>query len=483
MRTFRRISKPFLKYEINLFSTLRKGPKIVSADEAVKVIQNGERIFLHTGVMGPDIIVQALIRRANELRGVEIFELHSSYGAEFLKPEFSESFHTYSMFFHGNERQGMNRLYQKNYAEDDKERKCSVDYVPMFMSEIGKGFYNGTMPVDTCFIQVTPPDRFGNCSIGVNCDVMPGAVENCKRIIAQVNNKVPRTFGYSVKYDNIDYVVEHDIEIAVEKPGEIKKEEMRIGEIIAGLIPDRACIQVGIGAIPNAVLLNLKNHKDLGIHTEMFSDGLVELYKSGAITGRYKKIFPSKIVTGFVKGTKKVYDFVDGNPEVLFERTDVLNDPFNIMQNEKMIAINSALEIDLTGQVCADSVGTKFHSGVGGQVDYMYGASRSIGGKSIFAIPSISSKGHSKIVPTIKLGGGIVTTRAHVHWVVTEYGAVNLYGKSLRERAALLISISHPSVRQSLWEEAMKRFGHCGTTNPGLRCLCKCKEDVVIKSI
>jgi 4-hydroxybutyrate CoA-transferase len=362
-----------------------------------------------------------------------------------------------------------------NYNAGMEIGKCSVDYVPMFLGDIPRWIGRDGVPIDIALIMISPPDKHGWCRLGVNIDIAPPALEKAKIIIAQVNDCVPRTHGTAIHISEIDAIVPHNHPLIEEPAVGTTEVDDKIGEIIAELIPDGACLQMGIGAIPNAVLKALENHKDLGIHTEMFSDGLIPLVEKGVVTCKKKTLDKGKIVTAFVKGSKKAYDFVDDNPFVQFKSSLYVNDPFVISQQEKMMSINSAIEIDLTGQICADSIGTRFYSGVGGQVDFMYGAARSLGGKPITALPSVTAKGESKIVPTLKLGAGVVTTRAHAHWVVTEWGAVNLHGKNLRQRAMAMISIAHPDHREALYNAAIERFSHCGDYGNS-NCICAATE-------
>ena len=334
------------------------------------------------------------------------------------------------------------------------------DYIPVFLSETQKLYRSGALPCDVAMIQVCPPDEHGFVSLGTSVDATLAAIECAKTVIAVVNRNVPRAWGQAmIPLDYIDIFVEGDTPLEASKPASPNETEKAIGKYCAELIDDGACLQMGIGAIPNAVLAQLGNHKNLGIHTEMFADGVLDLVKKGVITGSEKVTDKGKIVSTFLLGSQECYDFIDDNPMVAMMDVGYTNDPFIISRNPKMTAINSAVQIDITGQVCADSIGTKFYSGTGGQVDFMYGASRAKDGKAIIAMPSRTTKGLGKIVPAVYEGSGIVSTRAHVHWVVTEFGAVNLYGKSMQERAKLLTSIAHPDDRESLDRAAYERFG------------------------
>ena len=333
------------------------------------------------------------------------------------------------------------------------------DYIPIFLSEIHLLFRKNLFPLDVAFIQVSPPDKHGYCSLGTSVDITLPAIQTAKTVIALVNPQVPRTHGDGIIHaSSIDFAVKINTPIHTSKQGKPTIIETKIGENVAGLIQDGATLQLGIGNIPNAVLGNLNNHKRLGIHTEMFSDGILPLVKNGIITGEEKEIKTGKIVTCFAMGSQELYDFIDDNPLVHFKEAGYTNDTSIIQQNPKVTAINSAIEIDLTGQICADSIGTYQYSGVGGQMDFIRGASLSKGGKAIIAMPSITAKGISKITPFLKEGASVTTTRAHVHYVATEYGVVNLFGKSLKQRAKLLISIAHPNFREELERQAHKRF-------------------------
>jgi acyl-CoA hydrolase len=396
--------------------------------------------------MTPKTLVNAMTGRASELSDVEVIHIHTEGEAAYVKPEYSQSFNTNCCFVGGNVRKAV--------------WEGEADYIPVFLSEIPNFFRRGILPLDVALIQVSPPDAHGYCSLGVSVDVACAAYQTAKLVIAQINLQVPRTFGDSVLHiDEIDYAVETDEPIHAVTPRAISESERKIGKYIADMIDNGATLQMGIGAVPDAVLAELKGHKELGIHTEMFSDGLIDLVESGAVTGEHKKVSPNKITACFAVGTKKLYDFVHDNPIVDMREAAFTNDTVLIRKNPKVTAINSAVEIDLTGQVCADTIGTRQYSGVGGQMDFIRGASLSPDGKPIIALTSMTGKGISKIVPTLKEGAGVTTTRAHVHWIVTEYGAVNLYGKNLRQRAKALISIAHPDHQADLEKAAFERFG------------------------
>jgi len=412
-----------------------------SAEKALQIIKSNDNIFVHTAVAAPQHLIKNLVNRAPELRNVQIYHLHTEGNADYANPEYKDSFRVNALFIGANVRKAI------------QEGRAS--YIPIFLSEAPRLFRNNIVDLDVALVTVSPPDKHGFCSLGVSIDVSKAAVDSANVIIAQVNKHMPRTHGDGLIHINdIDFLVEKDEPIIEMPPLAITETQHKIGEHIAGMIEDGATLQMGIGAIPNAVLSCLNNHKDLGIHSEMFSDGIIPLIENGVLTGSKKKKHPGTIVGTFAMGSKKLYDYIDDNP--MFKMLDAayVNNPEVIRKNPKVTAINSAIEIDLTGQVCADSIGKKMYSGVGGQMDFIRGASLSEGGLPIIALPSISSKGISKISPVLKEGAGVVTTRSHVHYVVTEYGVVNLYGKSLRERAELLISIAHPDHREELERQA-----------------------------
>ena len=427
---------------------MKKQIKYVSAAEAVRVIKSGDHVHLSSVASAPQCLIQAMCDRGrnHELKDVHIHHLHTEGPAPYADPEFEGVFQLDSFFVGGNVR----KVTQSGYA----------DYIPVFLSETQKLYRSGVLPCNVAMIQVSEPDAHCYVSLGTSVDATLAAVECAEHVIAVINKYVPRSFGDAfIHVDDIDIFVQDDKpleEAHFSVPNEI---ETAIGKNCAALIEDGACLQMGIGAIPNAVLAQLGNHKDLGIHTEMFADGVLPLVESGVINGRNKAIDKGKMVSTFLMGSQKVYDFIDNNPGVAMMDVGYTNDPFIIAKNPKVTAINSALQVDLTGQICADSLGTKFYSGVGGQIDFIYGASRSEGGKAILAMPSVTNKGVSKIASTLTLGAGVVTTRAHAHWFVTEYGAVNLYGKSLQERARLIISVAHPDHQQELDKAAFERYG------------------------
>ena len=418
-----------------------------SAEEAVKSIRSGQRIFVHGSASTPVQLLKALFKRSAELKNIELVSVSTLGDDIFDFPDFGNSFFMNSLFVSQNVRGIVNSDHG--------------DYIPVFLSEIPQLFDKGILPLDVALIHVSVPDKHGFCSLGTSVDIARSAVKNAKHIIAQVNKQMPRTHGDGIIHVNdIHTMVEIDEALPeVAYGSRVDETTMTIGKYCAELIEDRSALQMGIGAIPDAVLSCLTNHKDLGIHTEMFSDGVIPLVERGVITNKYKKKHRGKIVTGFAIGTRKLYDFIDDNPQVVFLEIDYVNDTKVIRSNPKAVAINSAIEIDLTGQVCADSIGTYQYSGVGGQIDFMRGAALSDGGKPIIALSSTTKDGTSKIIPFLKEGAGVVTTRAHVHYVVTEYGVAYLFGKNLRQRAMALIGIAHPVHREWLEKEVIKRFG------------------------
>jgi acyl-CoA hydrolase len=417
-----------------------------TAEEALAVIQPGNRVYVHGSAQTPTYLLKALTQHTHRLRDVELVSI-SVYGdMQVDKPEYAGIFHINSLFVSATLRHAVN--------------EGLADYVPVFLSEIPELFKLHILPLDVALVQVSPPDKHGYCSMGVSVDIARSAVNTARHIIALVNPNVPRTHGdsliHSSRFDSLVYCEEPLYEMDFST--KITEAETRIAGHIAELVEDRSCIQMGIGSIPDAVLKSLVNHKDLGVHTEMCSDGIIDLFEKDVINNKYKQIHPNKVVTAFALGTRRLYDYVDDNPAFQFLDIDYVNDPHVIRRNNKMVAINSAIEIDLTGQVCADSIGTYQYSGVGGQMDFIRGASLSKGGKPIIALPSRTAKGISRIVPTLKPGAGVVTTRAHVHYVVTEYGVAYLFGKNLRQRAKALISIAHPDDREELERACYNRF-------------------------
>lgn len=420
--------------------------KYLTPLEAVACIRSADRVFIHSAAAAPQCLIDAMVARAPELRDVEIVHLHHEATAPYVDPQYRGSFRVNSLFIGPNVRRATNDSLADH-----------IDYIPVFLSEVPLLFRRRLLPIDVALIQVSPPDRHGFCSLGVSVDATLAAVETAREIVAVVNPLMPRTHGDgNIHMSRIHHAVWqespiHESEIPV--PDQV---QMQIGQQVASLVENGATLQMGIGAIPNAVLAALHDHRDLGIHTEMFSDGVVDLVERGVITGRYKKRHHGMIVSGFVMGTRRVYDFIDDNPQVRMLDIAYVNDTAEIRKQHKMTAINSAIEVDLSGQVCADSIGAYLYSGVGGQMDFIRGASLAEGGKPIIALPSTTSKGESRIVTCLKQGAGVVTTRAHVHYIVTEHGIANLFGKSLRQRAESLIAIAHPDHREQLRRDYLK---------------------------
>ena len=420
--------------------------RIVSAEEAVSVIRSGARVFLHSVAAAPRRLIEAMTARAPELRVVEIVSLHTEGPAPYAEPELAKSFRVNALFVGPNVRRAV--------------EEGRADYLPVFLSEVPSLFRSGILPLDVALVHVSPPDRHGFCSLGVSVGVSRAAVQTARTVIAQVNPRMPRSHGDGlIHVDQIDYMVEVDEPIHEAPRHEVSDVERAIGRHCAELVDDGATLQLGIGAIPQATLAALGDHHRLGIHTEMISDGVVDLVEKGVITGEAKRVHPGKIVAGFALGTKRLYDFLDDNPLVAMLDMAYVNDTEVIRRNPKVTAINSAIEVDVTGQVCADSIGDRQYSGVGGQMDFIRGAALSEGGKPIIALPSQTSSGESRIVSVLKPAAGVVTTRAHVHFVVTEHGIADLFGKNLRQRAQALIAIAHPQHRDALAAEARRRFG------------------------
>lgn len=420
--------------------------KYCSPEEAVKFVKSGQRVYFQGAAMTPKILIDALCERYNEVEDIEIIQMHTEGEAKYSQEPYQKAFKINSCFVAGNVRRAVNA--------------SKGDYIPIFLSEIHKLFKQNILPLDVAFIQVSPPDKHGYCSLGVSIDVTIAAMETAKTVIAQINPKVPRSHGDGIIHiSRIDAATKADEPIFGHDTVAPNDIEAEIGKNIAELVENGATLQMGIGAIPNAVLNNLTNHKNLGIHTEMFSDGLLPLVEKGIVTGENKKIKPGKIVTCFAMGSQKLYDFIDDNPFVHFKEASYTNDTALIRLNPKVTAINSAIEIDITGQVCADTIGQFQFSGVGGQMDFIRGAALSDGGKAIIAMPSVTKKGVSKIVPFLNTGAGVTTTRAHVHYIATEYGVVDLFGKNMRQRAQALTSIAHPDHRETLEKGIYERFG------------------------
>jgi len=422
-----------------------KIPNIMSAEEAVKLIKSGDRVLIQGAAATPQTLIRAMVARSSELKGVEIVHLHTDGECGYTALEMKDSFHTNAFFIGGNIRNMIG---------------ITADYIPIFLSDIPSLFRQGYMNLDVVLVNVSPPDKHGFCSLGVSVDIVVAAIEKGNKVIAQINKNMPRTFGDGIVHlNNFDACVIVDDEIHEMKFVAPTDAEKRIGKNIAEIIDDGATLQMGIGGIPNAVLTYLNNHKNLGVHTEMFSEGIVDLVNKGVVNGAKKKVNPYKIVSGFAMGTKKLYDFMDDNAEIEMRDIAYVNDTAVIRQNPKVTAINSAIEIDMTGQVCADSIGLRMFSGVGGQMDFMRGAALSKGGKPIIAITSCTGRGMSKIVPSLKPGAGVVTTRAHARFVATEFGIAELFGKNLKQRAIALRDIAHPDHREELDKAIHQRYG------------------------
>ena len=411
--------------------------KRVSAEEAVKVIKSNDRVYIQAAAAAPQQLINAMSARHEELRNVEVCHLHIEGEAPYANPELKDSFHVNSFFIGKNVR---HTLHAGNGS-----------YTPVFLSELPTLFQQNILDLDVVLIHVSEPDKHGYLSLGVSVEATLAAIDNATTVIAQVNKNMPRTHGAGIiHYTEIDYFVEADDEIPTMHASEPSEIESKIGDYVAGLIEDRSTLQMGIGNIPNAVLSRLTNHKDLGLHTEMFSDGVIDLILSDVINGNYKKINRGRALTTFLMGSKRLYEYVDDNPFVEMRASNYTNNTSYIKQNPRMVAINSAIEVDVTGQVCADSIVSKMYSGVGGQMDFIRGASLSKGGKAIIALPSVTKKGISRIVPSLKPGAGVVTTRSHVHYVVTEYGIANLFGKTIKQRVKALVDIAHPDHREEI---------------------------------
>ncbi len=409
----------------------------VSAEDAVKIVKSNSRVYLQAAAAAPQVLIRALAERHEELKNVEICQLHTEGDAPYANPKYKDSFHVNS-FFVG-----------KNIRHTLKEGNGS--YTPVFLSELPLLFKRGFIKLDVAFIHVSPPDKHGYCSLGVSIEATLAAIDNASYVVAQVNSQMPRTHGAGlIHITEIDIFVDCDEPLPEHPMPHPTESEGKIADYVASLIEDRSTLQMGVGTIPNAVLSRLTHHKDLGIHTEMFSDGVIDLILSDVINGNYKAVDRGRALATFVMGTKRLYNYVDDNPFIEMRPSDYVNDVSIIRQNPRMVAINSAIEVDLTGQVCADSIGTQIYSGVGGQMDFIRGASLSEGGKAIIALPSITKSGISRIVASLKPGAGVVTTRAHVHYIITEYGIANLYGKTITERVKALVNIAHPDHRESI---------------------------------
>ena len=419
-----------------------------SAEEALSVIQSGDRVFVQGSAQTPLYLLRELAKQSHRLCNVEMVFITVAGDITIDKPEYADNFHINCMFVSESVRRAVN--------------EGRADFIPVFLSDIPDLFKKGYLPIDVALVQVSPPDKHGYCSLGVSVDIARSAVNTAKHIIAQINPNVPRTHGDSLIHtDRFTSVVHCSEQLPqVDYGCKVGEDELQIGKYIAEMIDDGSTLQVGIGTIPDAVLKSLHNHKNLGVHTEMCSDGIIDLVENDVINNTKKRIHPNKTVTGFAVGTRRLYDYVDDNPAFAFLDIDYVNDPHVIRRSPKVIAINSAIEVDITGQVCADSIGTTQYSGIGGQMDFMRGAALSEGGKPIIALTSRTAKGVNRIVPFLKQGAGVVTTRGHIHYIVTEYGVAHLYGKNLRQRAKLLIDIAHPDDREMLERACVERFKH-----------------------
>lgn len=424
--------------------------RLTGAHAALSALESGQRAFIHMGAAAPQALIRAMCAHAGRLKNVEVLHCITLGPAPYTDPQYEGVFRHNSLFTAANTRQAV--------------QAGRADYIPVFLHEIEALFLTGAIPIDVALIQTAPPDSHGWLSLGPGIDISLTAARVARRLIVQVNRNMPRTFGdAAVHTSQAHAIVEVDEPLPEFNQGRITDVHRGIADHVAALIPDGATIQVGVGGIPEAVLRRLDDHKDLGIHTEMFTDGLIPLIECGAVTNRRKTLLPNKAVVSFVLGGRPVYDYLHDNPLFEFRPNSFVNDPYVIARNDRMVAINSALEIDLSGQVCSDSIGPVPFSGFGGQVDFIRGAARSKGGVPVIALPATAKDGSvSRIVPTLKRGAGVVTSRADVHWVVTEYGAVNLHGRNLRQRAALLASIAHPGFRDDLERAAATLFTQHG---------------------
>lgn len=414
--------------------------KYVTAEEAVKFVKSNDRVYVQAAAAAPSVLTNALTERASELRNVEICHLHTEGPAPYANPELAESFHVNSFFIGKNVRHTL--------------AAGNGSYTPVFLSELPYLFRKKALVLDVVFIHVSPPDSHGYCSLGVSVEATLAAIENAKMVIAQVNPQMPRTFGDGILHvSEIDYLVDVNVPIYGHELASITPLEDKIGTYIASLIEDKSTLQMGIGSIPNAALTKLIHHKDLGLHTEMFSDGVIDLIQNNVINCNYKGTSRGRALATFLIGSKRLYDFVNDNPFIEMKESSAVNDTARIRKNPKMVAINSAIEVDVTGQVCADSIGARMYSGVGGQMDFIRGASLSVGGKAIIALPSVTKNGESRIVPYLKQGAGVVSTRSHVQYIITENGIADLYGKTLKQRVAELVKIAHPGHQEWIDKE------------------------------
>ncbi|MGB0011315.1 MAG: acetyl-CoA hydrolase/transferase C-terminal domain-containing protein [Candidatus Sulfotelmatobacter sp.] len=423
-----------MSWEINYKNKLR------TPDEALRCVQSGMRVYIHPGCAEPETLVEALMRRAPFVEDVEVVHMMTMGAAPYVAPQMAGHFRHNAMFIGGNVR--------------DAIRDGRADYTPIYLSEIEELFESGAMPIDVALLQLSPPDPHGFCSFGVGVDTSLTAAKCARYVVAQINDQMPRTYGDSfIHVTELDAIVDSSRPLCATKLPEITDMHRAIARNVAGLIDDGAVLQTGIGGIPDAVLPFLLDRKDLAVHSELISDGVIPLIEAGVITGARKTFKPRKIILGFALGTKRLFDFVDNNPIFEFHPTAYTNDPALIARNDHMVSINSALQVDLTGQVCSDSIGNMFYSGIGGQVDFLRGASRSKKGKAIIAIASTAKNGTiSRIMPMLSPGAGVVTSRGLIRYVVTEYGIAYLHGKTIRERAQALINIAHPKFREELYQ-------------------------------
>ncbi|MBV6646308.1 MAG: acetyl-CoA hydrolase/transferase family protein [Cyclobacteriaceae bacterium] len=418
--------------------------QLVAVEKALEALQPGQMVFVHSAAMTPTYLISAVVD--SEVRDISFIHIHTEGDADYVLDENKDRFHTHACFVGANIRKQINA-------------NGNANYIPVFLSEIHQVLKHGNKKPDVALIKVSPPDAHGFCSLGVSVDVTLPALKSAKTVIAEISEHVPRVHGDGfIHVSDIDFGVESHREMYCLEPKELSPEEIQIGKNVADLVEDGSTLQMGIGGVPDAVLRALSGHKDLGIHTEMFSDGILPLVQSGVVNGFNKKIYPGKLVSAFSVGSQKLYDFLHDNPIVEFKEAAFTNDTAVIRKNPKVVAINSAIELDLTGQVCADSIGTYQFSGVGGQMDFIRGAALSEGGKPIIALSSTTRKGESKLAPFLKQGASVTTTRAHVHWIVTEYGAVDLFGQDLVQRAKLLTSIAHPGHREVLERATYERY-------------------------
>lgn len=412
--------------------------KCSTAKEALALVNSNQRVFVHGAAATPNVLLDALVKESPRLENMELIHLHTEGPCAYTHPSLKNKFRTVNLFVGSN---------MRSHLDGDR-----IDYLPCFLSEIPQLFKSKRRPIQVALLHLSAPDKQGYCTLGTSVDVARAAIDVADVLIAQINRQMPRVHGDGfIHLNELDAYIEIDVPLPESAKRELSPIDCTIGKNVAGLIDNGACLQVGIGSIPDAVLAQLHGHKHLGIHSEMWSDGVLNLIRAGAVDNSQKAVHPGKTVSAFIMGSREVYDFIDDNPAVIQLPSDYVNSPVVICRNKNVAAINSAVEVDLTGQVCADSIGNKIISGVGGQMDFMRGAALSSGGKPIIALPSRTKTGRSRIVLNLQAGAGVVTTRAHVHYVVTEYGVADLYGKTLNERAKALIEIAHPEDREGLW--------------------------------